>query len=394
MREIRLAGILIIVQLLSSCVNTKCITNSTYKNQDWVSFDVTTCWYQEGRKKDEIYSAHVIIHRTNDSTDSMAIFTAESLTLLTAERIITINTDYEFIAIYPDSVFWYDEGVAAVLQTSLDYFPMYYPKNNNYRVVIDEKPIEQRIEEGDTIMIFGATKLVKQCYVDGYCELKKVPVQYTYSTKRNFYIAATEEINKSKNKFIVSEITNLSYDNKNSLIADAFNISKPRYKQFDHIPVSEYYPQHVVYTENTTMTDTILDWPIINLLTGDTSSLRQMHGLTLLHFFSFDIDNDWYTTDQQTVTQYVDNVIWLMPLSNNTYKLKFLSNTERLGNNIYYTKGFTKYLSSEYDAYLISPEYSTISCFNRQEISFKEWIEKCRKDGKFRKKQSFFLKFK
>lgn len=363
--------VFVIFFLLASCKYSGFVLN---KPTEWISFDVETSYFHSGNCT-PIGNCHVIIHNINDSVQEIALFNEDNeAILITPEAMIHIDPNYKCIARFQKDHEVYYSCVGMALQSHVDYFPMYYPLYDENRVVLDDKA-KRKVQNGDTLYILKGTKTVKYCYPNGTCQLADKKIVYLYSCRQKSFIQAIHNDGVSGKE--VSTISNIDYSVQSALIDSVFNIADKRYDDYERLSINEYYPHLTQYTRNTRMNDTVLDFPLVNLASGDTTSLRQMQGTTLLYFYNFYLDNEWYSTVESLGRRVADSIIWLMPVSNNVERLNQLAAEERLGTNLYYAKGFTRHLivDNNNQAYLISSDHKTVSIFNRIE-TFEEWMGK------------------
>lgn len=379
MRSI-LATIIACAALFSACKS--CPTPdfaAELMQHEWVSFDIETQYYHKGEITHH-NKCHTILHNINDSTQEIALFIdGGEAALITPKRMIHIMPDNLEIAQFDRESQFYDAGVGDVVSIYMKYFQMYYPLYDEVGCAYEEKA-QRGIIDGDTTFIIKAIKPQKHCYSDGTCRLIDLPVWYTYNSRQKAVIKAQSILN-ARNKDI-STLENIDFGNKRALIDSVFDIESDRYRNYELLPLNTYYPSRIRFTQNTDMSSTVLDFPLIHLASGDTTTLRQMQGTTLLYYYGFGLEHDRYSAVQTAVGS-VDNVVWLMPFSNNTERLKQHAVQENLGTNLYYCKGLTRHLAdgAASRAFLISSDHRTQSVLNLKENTFEEWIAKLKSEG-------------
>ena len=355
--------------------------SKSFFSHEWISFDVSRSVYTQDTWQFDLPKAHVILHNLCDTVQEMAVVDEDGVVfLLTRDRFCCIDTGYQYIVSYPAGNLFYDEAVLSVLQNPLDYFPMYYPYGNAWRMAIDDHAVKKEILDGDTLFVIKGTKVVKHCYSNGTCELDDVQVHYVYSTQRKNFVKAAE-VTGLRSK-VTSEISNLKFKDQSNVWDSIFDFENIRYAAYDRISEDQYFPDRTIMSRNTIANDTVLDWPIVSLATGDTVSLRQMSGNTIVYLFNRHLDSSWYHQHELAVLGATCRMVWLMPWSSNAEWLSNLAQKEHLGDNIYYAKGFTNYLSSANAAYLINGEHRVVSCFNKSDMNFNSWIELLKRDEK------------
>lgn len=345
--------------------------------REWVSFDIETQYSHKGEIT-YINKSHIILHNINDSTQEIALFFDEGESvLITPEKMTHIIPNNLEIAQFECGARFYDAAVVEAVDIYMDYFQMYYPMYDELGCTYKEKA-RRGIIDGDTTYIIKASKPKKECYSNGTCRLIDQPVWYTYSSRQKAVIKAQALI-YARNEAIAT-LGNIDFGNKQAFIDSVFDLESDKYENYDRLPINTYYPTQVRYTQNSEMNDTVLDFPIIHLASGNTTTLRQMQGTTLLHYYGFRLNHDYYTT-VQTLAGDVDNVVWLMPFSNNTERFNQLVEQENLGTNLYYCKGFTQYLTNHAKAFLINPDHKTQAVLHSNENTFGEWIARLKSEG-------------
>ena len=121
------------------------------------------------------------------------------------------------------------------------------------------------------------------------------------------------------------------------------------------------YIQSCVSTTNTETNDTVLDFPLVNVRSGDTVTLRQMQGTTLLHYAYFGMGKDYFLAPDAYAPQ-VQNIIMVFSNSNNAELMRSLYDSLELADNVYYAKGLTKEISIDFNrAILIGPDHKTVA---------------------------------
>ncbi len=107
----------------------------------------------------------------------------------------------------------------------------------------------------------------------------------------------------------------------------------------------------------------MLNYPLVNLATGETTTLGKQEGTTLLCFMDFYLDEDRYRK-VETAAKGVDHVLWVMPSSRNVKKLNEIKLRNHLGDNIFYTKGFNQALSELNMFYFFDGNHRIVSFHN------------------------------
>lgn len=337
-----------------------------FLRHEWISFDVKTSSYKDGEWQYDRCCAKVVVHNAGTSRE-IAFFTDMGRAeLLTSDKVTFIDSNYQVVAVYERGNEFYEELAVDMLQGPLDFFPMLYESNQATVVSYKSQATIDKIADGDTLYAFPATKLEKHCYTNGKCKLKDAPITLLYSTKQGSFVEARQSrFELFQRNEIISTISNIQFDDYSYLIDSLFNLEN--YKDFEFVSGTNFLPYRIV-TSNTEANEEVLNYPIVNLRTGDTMTLGALNGSVVLRQFYFGLDEETYKREELALAD-ADNIVWLMPTSNNVKKL----NEMDFGDNIYYAKGFN-FVLAEYRYYYIDETHHIVDyCDGRK---FEQWINK------------------
>ena len=332
---------------------------------EWLSFDVKTYLCEKGELTHTRYSSRVIVHNGLERGREIVFINDDRhRLLLTDERAILIDDDYQEIGIYDSASQFYGELAMDGLQGALEYFPMYFHSNTYSVVDYDSVSEGYEVADGDTLYSVPAIKVERHCYTSGNCELIDVPITLFYSTKMGGFVKARQDCSQwlSRREY-VSEITNISFADCSRLVDSVFDLDAEVYRGYDVTTGDQFFSSRTA-TDNTEATDEVLNYPLVNLATGETTTLSKMEGTTLLCFMGFYPDEDSHRK-VEAAAKGVDNVLWVMPSSRNVKRLNEIKLRNHLGDNIFYTKGFNQVLSNLNIFYFFD-------CHHRV-VSFSEW---------------------
>lgn len=377
MRKQSILSIISILIIASSC--NKAVTDFSPNPKqmllsEWVSFNVCTAYYEDGELQFERYNSRVIIHNGSTENHEIAFVNEDgSMALITPTEITYINNDYKVIGKYNKADFFYSELVMDMLQGALDYFPMYYESEGCAQITCDSLASGFEVFDGDTLYTVPATKLERHCYANGTCRLKEAPITLFFGTRYGGFIKARQTLSKwPTRKEYVSTITEIAFDDCSRIVDSLFYLDAEIYKDYDFVSGDKFLPYREA-TDNTKATSEVLNHAIVNLTSGDTTALAKMSGDILLCIFDFGLNESTYN-EIESLAKGVDNVVWLMPASDNTKKLKEMEAVFHLGNDIYYTKGFNTLLSEFNRYYFFDKKHQIVSYEDGND--FKQWIEK------------------
>ena len=343
-------------------------------NHEWVSFFVKTSYYENGVLQYDILNSQVMIHNAPDIAQRQLVVVNEdgSCARLTSDNIIYINPNYKTVGQYASNNIFYEELCMDILQEALEYFPMYYISYAGSLITYANKTTEYEVIDNDTLYAIPATKQEKHCHSNGTCELKEIPITLYFSNKSDGFVMAKKVVSKwPVRKEFVSSISDITFDDCASITDSMFCENFTRYVGYDFVSGDDYLPYRYT-TDNTEGTDDVVRYPLVNLSTGDTTTLANMTGNTLLCLFNFNLDEDTYKMVEHAAKR-LNNIIWLMPASNNVDKLKEMSDTNHFTANIYYTKGFNRVLSILNRYYLFDSNHRVVSFNNGSKVE--QWLE-------------------
>ena len=350
------------------------------KKKEWVSFNVNTKYYIGKKLFGEYPTSTIVIHKLNDSTMQLAVLerakTINTSTLLTNEKVILIDDNYQYIATYtPADTIYYAEIVASTLQNQLDFFPMYFPHKYGSQITYPDSIYDFKISKTkDTIYNVIGKMLRKRCYSDGTCELYTSSIELGYSSVYKTFTEA-KEVKKSMmlNVTTQSFISNISFDNKKCLLDSIFETTAEQYIDYYKVPNNDFLPNRRG-TTNMNVNDTVLNYPLVNVFTGDTICLKEIKGTILLTYFNFGFPFSEIEKIKKGAERTVDNCIWLIPNCTNVARIQEFAKENNLINNVYYAKDFSSYLDGR--IVLLNENYKVVGSSQYIIGSVKRWIKK------------------
>lgn len=335
------------------------VTIEKFIRHEWISFDAyrerSNLW---GKTKESTFQSRIYIHNIDSTRQHVAIVGSRMASLITPDTIFFVDIFHADKGFFvrgenPDrnGETHYDWLAIDELQDELEYFPMYL--NDCFQEVCGRVtlPTDEKkyVRMADHIRI-EASIVHKYCYAE-YCELQEDPFRLYYNPRLQLFDRGEFRIDFDYYGF---SLCNFSYDDASPFIDSLFDFAN--YPNYDLCSGSQYLPSRCG-SSNTALNDTVLDYPIINLATGDTTTLASMQGWTLLYFDYFESRSTYQA--MQEFKGAVDNIVWLMPCGNNVDMLRQIASEAQLGNDTYYTKGFQLHLRSANGIYLIAPDHTT-----------------------------------
>lgn len=166
---------------------------------------------------------------------------------------------------------------------------------------------------------------------------------------------------------------NITFEDNRNIIDSIFNFDQEKYKNYsrhnntDSLPISWTY--HNVESEK--LNDTVLDYPIVSLADGNTTTLRSHNGWTLLYFWTlgcrpcFEEMDSLSNNSQKISLAYMEKhnikLMMINPIAGNTETLLPVVGRFNINHILYHSKGFGNIFGTyKYPTIvLISPEKKT-----------------------------------
>ena len=166
---------------------------------------------------------------------------------------------------------------------------------------------------------------------------------------------------------------NITFEDNRNVIDSIFNFEQEKYIKYsrhnntDNLPISWTY--HKVKSEE--LNDTVLDYPIVSVADGNTTTLRSHNGWTMLYFWTlgcgpcFDKMNSLSNNTEKIGLTYMEehNIKFMMinPIAGSAETLLPVVGRFNINHVLYHSKGFGKIFSTyKYPTIiLISPDKKT-----------------------------------
>ena len=166
---------------------------------------------------------------------------------------------------------------------------------------------------------------------------------------------------------------NITFEDNRNIIDSIFNFDQEKYKNYsrhnntDSLPISWTY--HNVKSEE--LNDTVLDYPIVSLADGNTTTLRSHNGWTLLYFWTlgcrpcFEEMDSLSNNSQKISLAYMEKhnikLMMINPIAGNTETLLPVVGRFNINHILYHSKGFGNIFGTyKYPTIvLISPDKKT-----------------------------------
>ena len=360
----------IILAFLASCSSNKKIDISSYnyyhnfkteiRKHEWTSFDVEMKRKNKRGKVEYGCLYHVIINNTPDSLkSSVALFTPYNSILLTMDSVTYIKDDFAEIATFGKNCTNHGYNLFEMLAYEsidfINYFESYSPviEKFSHAYFSDESSCLKERKEHYKINGFVTCK---ECSTKE-CHLVEVSVAYFFNSHTGILDSAIENYRTTQTEECVK---NLSHLNKQNIIDSVFNIYADKYKNYS-VQINDSLG---IYSRsslsNVKMNKNVLEYPLINARTLDTTTLNDFNGWTLLCLQKYFNYTKSYIEEIEAANLPVDNIVYLMPNSDNLVYIKPWVDSLDASANIFYAKKISQVLSMYNTFYLISPQKETV----------------------------------
>ena len=242
----------------------------------------------------------------------------------------------------------------------IDYFPqlimqkkatdtefMYILFNNMFDTTINNVPYtaisydKKRHFYNDSTESFDIPNYITITYYYNNVEKR---LQYIHSRPMDY--PGNEALEKKKIE------VNITFEDNRNIIDSIFNFDQEKYKNYsrhnntDSLPLSWTY-QNV---ESEKLNDTVLDYPIVSLADGNTTTLRSHNGWTMLYFWTlgcgpcFEEMNSLSNNTEKIGLEYMEKhnikLMMINPIAGNTETLLPVVGRFNINHILYHSKGF------------------------------------------------------
>ncbi|MBQ8045521.1 MAG: hypothetical protein IJ269_04120 [Bacteroidales bacterium] len=147
---------------------------------------------------------------------------------------------------------------------------------------------------------------------------------------------------------------NITFEDNRNIIDSIFNFDQEKYKKYsrhnntDSLPLSWTYKN----VKSEELNDTVLDYPIVSLADGNTTTLRSQNGWTMLYFWTlgcgpcFEEMNSLSNNTEKIGLEYMEKhnikLMMINPIAGNTETLLPVVGRFNINHILYHSKGFGK----------------------------------------------------
>lgn len=370
----------------------KC-SDKAVKNNKWINFDVTIT----GKYGKQSFPKRILSFSYYNDKDSSIVFvtdkneTGKKYYKITNDKlhaVDSLNQDFSVFTKTKNSINYelYRENVESLFQ----YLPYYQKATLGMpfmsRTLFQQYSKDTTINRVEKIKFYGAS--IKAHIFDYETQDYGEWTQYmviTWVDKQSLLVDSVFAYQLNKNlpvEIIKYTVSNLNFDDCNSLYSALFNPKENRYKDFE-LCDEENLPANMKSTLNTSANVDLLNFPIYNL-NKDSICINNLGGWLLLDFWSFgcrpcaqQFKTFRQENDSLGYTILEDNNISILsinPLSDNIQALNDYADKFKAKNYIYFSKGISQFIRIDaYPTYyLISPSkeiiYNTHSLGDYSEI--------------------------
>ena len=333
---------------------------SEIRKHEWTSFDINIT--RLDRKEHVVYRIpyHIVVKNSTDTPqNSIAVFTPDHSILLKSDSITYINDLFAEIATMgkkcANNGYNLFEMLAYETINLIEHFESFSPimEKFSHAYISDESSY---LKERKGYYEIKGFVTGKYCTTEE-CHLVEIPASYFFNAHTGILDSVVEKSNPYKT---AGRITNISHTNNQNLIDSIFDIHADKYKNYS-VQINDtlgIYSRSSLSNKN--MTETVLNYPLINANTGDTATLKDFKGWTLLCLLESFNGTKQRIETVETNNFPFENIIYLMPYSDNLVYIKPWADSLNTHNKIFYTKKISRALSMANSFYLISPEKETV----------------------------------
>lgn len=391
MKRIRIPFLLIVSSMLST---TFCSCASQYSDYsflvsfhqpEWLSFTANTYIVRGSKKLNDYGSWRVIVH-TADTNQMVVLLKDNEAYRITKDSVQYVDKRYKEIATYhniydqitDDGLTFYMVLAGDALQGALELLPMYYDKLGFSVVSLPDDPAMcGKTNEGSRILVRAS--LSQKICTDKQCYIIDTPMELYYNCKNGFFDSASAKLPLSIRRKKVCKLKDIDTTYRyGHLIDSIFDFSSRTYHDYAYSNSSYLLSRQA--TSNVEMNDSILDYPLINISSGDTATLRELEGWTLIQLMEYydSCSNDLIQEAMQFSDE-IDNIVCIMTHDDGIEKYQSIAKRNNWPGTVYCGKGLHKFLSN-YAAcyYLISPQKETV-------YKLDDWFFNHREKKKIRK---------
>ena len=350
-----------------------------FHQPEWLSFTANTRIVKGGKIWSDYGSCRVFVH-TVDTNQTIVLLKGTEAYRITNDSVQFVNGRYKEIATYyntyeqmtDDGLNFYTVLSGDILQGELELFPMYYDKLGFSVVSLPDAPKKYKKIQGGKRILAEATLTQRVC-TDKQCYFFDTPMRLYYNCQSGFFDSASTRLPLSISRKQVCVLTDIDTTFTDwHLIDSVFDFTSKKYHDYAYTRTSWLLCRRG--TDNVEMNDSILDYPLINISNGDTTTLRKMKGWTLVQLM------DYYDSTRidlvQVAAQFsneVDNIVCIMTQDDDIEKYQSVAKRNNWPDIVYSGKGLNEFLSDLVAIhYLISPQKETVYThddfsFNRRE---------------------------
>lgn len=346
---------------------------NNYLLSEWMSFDVSCMFFKNKKFSHALEPARVVVH---NNPNYVSIIHPDYAILLNEDSIVYVNKYYEEIAVYHNTdtskYDFYEMLSGNEIGNYIDQLSIYSP------IIAAQSQIflgdsTNKLKKKKDHYCLSASMTVKYC-TDKECYLVQEPIKFFFNAQTNI-LDSTSRKEKYWNR--VQKISNISYNTCQTIIDSIFNINdvKYRYYSFQNND-STYY----IYSRSNVsipgLTEQTLEYPLINVVSKDTCSIKSISGPILLCLVqNAKYELRYFVERTKDLNSIIPNIIYVNPYSRNIEMNKIYSDSLGVSNKMFCAKGLSLKMDTK-DCYILISSDKKIVCSNRDIEKIKEFIQK------------------
>lgn len=346
------------------------------RSYEWTIFDVE---YKSIEKKNVKYISdrgRVVVRNQPEKSACIAFFRPDnSFILISSDSAIYINTDYNEIAIFHKEKTMNGYSMYAllcgdVIGNTISHWGVFSPLTYWGTEVTPVKVSDVILDNRKKIFVKAKQK-VKYCTSIG-CYYKHDPVNLYFDAVTGMPDSAIDASGEYREAEIVR---NINHENQQQLLDSIFDLKSERYAKYSVNRNDSNYinsNQHVI---DEVFNEEVLNFPLVNVKTGDTTTLKNFEGWTLVVFW------DRYSlaamSKEAKQDLPVDNILFVSAMSDNVDFINRLSDTLNIDELLYHAKFLNTRINTMRKIYMLSPSKEVV--YKTKQNSFRikpeEWYK-------------------
>ncbi|MBR5029351.1 MAG: hypothetical protein IKX51_09030 [Bacteroidales bacterium] len=329
------------------------------RSYEWTNFDLYRKTIDHGSV---LFNQKVrfVVRNTTDSKACIAIINPTECysVLINADSAIYINNENNEIDIFhrEKSIGEYNMFSSLCgneIGNFLSKWEVFSPLANLGTEIVPVK-MKDVIIDGQKYILIKAKQKVKYCTSEA-CYYRYVPVNLYFDAVTGMPDSAIDASGEYKKAEIVK---NINHENLQQLLDSIFDLKSKRYAKYSVNRNDSNYINSQEYDLNEVFNEEVLNFPLVNVKTGDTTTLKNFEGWTLVVFW------DRYSlaamSKEAKQDLPVDNILFISTMSDNVDFINKISDTLNIDGLLYHAKFLNRKINNLIRFYMLSPSKEVV----------------------------------